>query len=410
MQTERHPQSSLFSAIVAGFILAATDLVRVDEYPSMHAKLTSIAANVLWFGSLIISLNSVLSAILVKQWLLEYVWEHDGASNLTPKLSFAVRHLRFQNLHGSNIPLYIEYLPLQMVVGVGTFFAGLLAFMWGLNVVVACIGSILIAISLSQFFATAFLPLDDPLSPYQSVQAWLFRRLNRKIRRNKQAPQGDGWVDETVREIKTKRDVAESNGLVWLHRELKLGLWKAKVVKQSLACSLSLQPVVRTRTAVALCADYMAPAFLDSTDDVRKTTEFLLRFCDTVGEKLFKSVFSVLLEDIQVLFGHSTPSSPTTSDELLNATKLILLFIQHPEWVRETRAEAWSTMLSLANSLHSIDLSDDQKMDLNKWILSGFLQQALLSPEEDGHRVSPWKLSEAQVQREFVLFTNHPNL
>ncbi|TEB31366.1 hypothetical protein FA13DRAFT_363332 [Coprinellus micaceus] len=107
--------SSLFSGIVAGFILAATDLVRVDEYPSMHAKLTSIAANVLWFGSLIISLNSVLSAILVKQWLLEYVWEHDGASNLSPKLSFAVRHLRFQNLHGSNIPLYIEYLPLQMV-------------------------------------------------------------------------------------------------------------------------------------------------------------------------------------------------------------------------------------------------------------------------------------------------------
>ncbi|KAF6764619.1 hypothetical protein DFP72DRAFT_868706 [Ephemerocybe angulata] len=382
--------ASLFSGIVSGFLLSATDFVRTDKYDSLHAKLSSIAVNVLWFASLIISLNSVLCAILVKQWLAEYAWEHDGHTVLSPRINFAVRHLRFERLHLSNMPTFIDYLPLQMIVGVGLFYAGLLAYMWYLNPIVAGIGTGLILASISIFFVTTYLPATDPLSPYQSIQAWIVRRAGEYIkaklpgkkrqalRKEEDRVVPDGWVDHALMEVTADLDAKyETAGLLWLQGSL--ATWQPDLVKQSFGAALSLPQAVRAQTLVALCLEYIPKAGLES-DDIRVMTDIAVRFGNTGKEKMFGPVYAALYGHLAILVESSyepTAARPPSSETLLDTTRVLLITLQHPEWIQEEKAGGWSLMFSLVKSVLFLEIPYERRRVLSKRIFSTFLAHAL---------------------------------
>ncbi|KAJ7682917.1 hypothetical protein B0H17DRAFT_1205523 [Mycena rosella] len=109
--------------------------------------------NAAFFSSLIISLNAVVMATLVKQWLAEYTWALESRSGSSQEI-LALRQVRFNGLNKWKLPQIIDYLPLQIIFAVFLFFAGVAYLAWTLDVVVGVIASVLVAASGMFFIIT----------------------------------------------------------------------------------------------------------------------------------------------------------------------------------------------------------------------------------------------------------------
>ncbi|KAJ7670349.1 hypothetical protein B0H17DRAFT_948818, partial [Mycena rosella] len=177
--------ASLFSAVVTAFVLdsysglrgaSSADnataiifqqlllqmkqdipMINTASSTSTAPPTSSICINALWFSSLVLSLNTVLGAILAKQWLSEY--EQVTCSTSTfPRQQVPLRQLKFDSLGRWRVPIIIAYLPVQLICALFLFFAGLVYFVWTLNTTVAIITSIWIGGSAFFFLATTLLP------------------------------------------------------------------------------------------------------------------------------------------------------------------------------------------------------------------------------------------------------------
>ncbi|KAJ7780204.1 hypothetical protein DFH07DRAFT_680714, partial [Mycena maculata] len=135
-------------------------------------KTAGVIINAAFFSSLIISLNAVVMATLVKQWLAEYTWALESRSGSSQEI-LALRQVRFNGLNKWKLPQIIDYLPLQIIFAVFLFFAGVAYLAWTLNVVVGVITSVLVGASGMFFITTSVFPTFYPESFSRSPQAWL---------------------------------------------------------------------------------------------------------------------------------------------------------------------------------------------------------------------------------------------
>ncbi|KAJ7286385.1 hypothetical protein C8J57DRAFT_1028369, partial [Mycena rebaudengoi] len=160
--------AALFCVVVAAFLSESY------EWPQDPAftKTAATTINALWFSSLIISLNAVVMATLVKQWLAEYTWALESRSGSSQEI-LALRQVRFDGLNKWKLPQIIDYLPLQIIFAVFLFFAGVAYLAWTVDIVVGVIAAILIGASGMFFIATSILPTFYPESFSRSPQAWL---------------------------------------------------------------------------------------------------------------------------------------------------------------------------------------------------------------------------------------------
>ncbi|PBK71083.1 hypothetical protein ARMSODRAFT_883898, partial [Armillaria solidipes] len=85
--------------------------------------------NSLWFVSLTLSLITALVAVLVKQWLHQYV---AIVSDSSARDRARIRHLRYAGLQTWQVPMIIGLLPVLLHVSLALFFAGLVVFMFSL--------------------------------------------------------------------------------------------------------------------------------------------------------------------------------------------------------------------------------------------------------------------------------------
>ncbi|KAF8888426.1 hypothetical protein CPB85DRAFT_1485403 [Mucidula mucida] len=85
----------------------------------VHASRTDAWVNVLWFTSLALSLTTALMAVLVKQWIHQYMAVPSG----TPCDRSRIRQFRFENIDAWHVPLIIGILPVLMHVALGVFFS-----------------------------------------------------------------------------------------------------------------------------------------------------------------------------------------------------------------------------------------------------------------------------------------------
>ncbi|KAJ7612915.1 hypothetical protein DFH06DRAFT_1015049, partial [Mycena polygramma] len=177
--------ASLFSAVVTAFVIQSypglsgassadtsaallrqlllqaqghSTVIDATASASSEATPSSVWINALWFSSLVLSLNTVLGAILAKQWLSEYELVACSTTAASPREQVALRQLTFESLGGWKIPTIIGYLPVQLICALFLFFAGLVYLVWTLNVTVAIVTSTLVAISAVSFLATTLLP------------------------------------------------------------------------------------------------------------------------------------------------------------------------------------------------------------------------------------------------------------
>ncbi|KAF9008551.1 hypothetical protein BDZ89DRAFT_996880, partial [Hymenopellis radicata] len=103
--------------------LPASSVVSSNITPTspVHPSRTDAWVSVLWFTSLALSLTTALMAVLMKQWIHQYMAVPSG----TPRDRSRIRQFRLESIEKWHVPLIIGLLPVLMHVALGVFFVGL---------------------------------------------------------------------------------------------------------------------------------------------------------------------------------------------------------------------------------------------------------------------------------------------
>ncbi|SJL12458.1 uncharacterized protein ARMOST_15885 [Armillaria ostoyae] len=128
----------------------------------------------LWFSSLMLSLTTALVAVLVKQWLYQYV---AVVSDSSARDRARIRHMRYAGLQTWQVPMIIGLLPVLLHVSLALFFAGLAIFLFSLNMKVAWLVSIIGAATYMAYIIALILPLIHPYCPYEVPLTFYVHRL-----------------------------------------------------------------------------------------------------------------------------------------------------------------------------------------------------------------------------------------
>ncbi|KAI0789819.1 hypothetical protein C8Q75DRAFT_154052 [Abortiporus biennis] len=126
---------------------------------SLSAKI-----NALWFLSLAFSLMTASLAMLVKQWLREYM-SHDSVS---PKAYVRVRHFRSQALGSFKVFEIAELLPMLLQLALALFFVGLALFLLELDGTIGWIVSSFLLLWGTTLVITTLGPSFSNQCPYKT--------------------------------------------------------------------------------------------------------------------------------------------------------------------------------------------------------------------------------------------------
>jgi hypothetical protein len=145
------------------------------EEPSSLA----IVVNSLWFGSIALSLFTALAAVLVKQWLRQYVALPLG----TPRDRACLRHFRYLGFQQWQVATIVGLLPIIIYISVGLFLGGLVVLLFPLQPVVAEVVAVISGVAAVFFILTSVLPAVVTSCPYRTPMSefvhWLYALAHR---------------------------------------------------------------------------------------------------------------------------------------------------------------------------------------------------------------------------------------
>lgn len=150
-------------AIYAGTI-NATSTPTTPSPAATGPSANDIRVNVLWFASLMISLIAASFAIVVKQWLREYL----SVQSPAPQARLRVRHLRYPQLSVWKVFEIAAILPLLLQLSLGLFFVGMCYFTSAIH---SSIGYTTLPLVIGWalcFLCSAALPFIFPRCPYRT--------------------------------------------------------------------------------------------------------------------------------------------------------------------------------------------------------------------------------------------------
>ncbi|KAL4254662.1 hypothetical protein ABKN59_004406 [Abortiporus biennis] len=140
-----------------------------------------VKINMLWFTSLVFSLVSASLAMLVKQWLREYV----TGDHSSPRIHARIRQFRYYGLAKWRVFEIMALLPLLLQVALILFLIGLISFLELVDSDVSKVVTIFISIWLAVYVVATILPTFSPECPYKSPQARVFYNVARVLRGEK---------------------------------------------------------------------------------------------------------------------------------------------------------------------------------------------------------------------------------
>ncbi|KAK0238837.1 hypothetical protein EDD85DRAFT_522103 [Armillaria nabsnona] len=186
--------AGLFSAVVTTFVAQTSQSLQVD-YGQVTATLLielidvqrsaangSLVNNVprsdltfrpstsdswvngLWFTSLSLSLSTALFAVLIKQWIHQYMSVQSG----TPRDRCRLHQFRYMGLQRWGVDLIIGLLPVLMSMSLALFLVGLVLFIIPLRVSIASVVGSVTFIAFAAYLITNFLPVLYPSCPYKT--------------------------------------------------------------------------------------------------------------------------------------------------------------------------------------------------------------------------------------------------
>ncbi|KAG8688481.1 hypothetical protein FRC11_005375, partial [Ceratobasidium sp. 423] len=180
--------AALFSAILTAFLMESKNQLQQDPADTAAALLLIIAQNQvdggsssssteqppfspthaalwingLWFASLGLSLAAALIAMLSKEWLTAYT-----ASRPRPAHTHALlRQARFDGLNNWWALHIIALLPTLLHLALLLFALGLVVYLWTLDVAVAAVTCVIVALTLIFYLTTTLLGALIPFCPF----------------------------------------------------------------------------------------------------------------------------------------------------------------------------------------------------------------------------------------------------
>jgi hypothetical protein len=145
--------------------------------PPFSPPTYAVWVNSLWFLSLVISITCALLATLLQQWARRYLKVTQTRSSLHKRAR--IRSFFAEGVKKSHLSMVVEALPTLIHVSVSLFFAGLVVFLWNVNltifkVVLSWIGICTLSMDASrsfQFFVHDS-PYYSPLTPLARPVVW----------------------------------------------------------------------------------------------------------------------------------------------------------------------------------------------------------------------------------------------
>ena len=155
----------------AGILPAVT----VIEPPTPLSQMRWV--NGLWFAALSCSLSTALISMLAKQWLQAYTSNISGS----PHHRARQRQSRYTQLQTWHVLALINTLPLLLHVALLLFFAGLIVFLWSVDLTITIATWIIVALAYAFYCASIWLPMIYPNCPYNHpISDHLRKRLLEK--------------------------------------------------------------------------------------------------------------------------------------------------------------------------------------------------------------------------------------
>lgn len=264
-----------------------------------NAPVLSVITNSLWIASLIMSLHTLLLAVMIKQWLVDYAWTTSSEDPTTPTL--ALRQMRREGIIKWWIPQIIEFLPIFLIFALVFFLVGLVTFFWPVNTPVAIVTTVFSSMPIICFVVTTALPSLYDSCMYRSGQAWVFYRFIGMLvqifpktcfRRRLRVP---SWADFDLQQPSTAEYLA--NGLLWIHRSSATS--DESLMRATYTSALSLDdPMVQVGLLVKLFSHdirtHMA-AVSSVNSEERWMSEYREAWLSRMGLQLTKQVYTALL-------------------------------------------------------------------------------------------------------------------
>ena len=148
-------------------------------FPAFSPLASNIRVNVFWFMSLAFSLVAALLAILVQQWVRNYmhVFQRYG----DPLKSSRLRQYLYEGCERWFMPKVAEFVPGFLHISLFLFFAGLGDSLLNINTKVALSTIVPIGTSGLLYIFMTFAPILYPQSPYQNSFSGIFWYLFQKL-------------------------------------------------------------------------------------------------------------------------------------------------------------------------------------------------------------------------------------
>ncbi|KAK0227442.1 hypothetical protein EDD85DRAFT_150866 [Armillaria nabsnona] len=136
-------------------------------------NVSDVWINSLWFVSLTLSLITALVAVLVKQWMHQYV---ATVSDSSARNRARIRQSRYIGLETWQVPMIVGFLPVLLHASLALFLIGLIIFLFSLDMKVAWLVAVMGVVTLFGYIFTVVLPLIHPQCPYKTpLTFYLYR-------------------------------------------------------------------------------------------------------------------------------------------------------------------------------------------------------------------------------------------
>jgi len=155
--------SQQISFIAPQFAIPATP---PPPFPTFKPSVSDVRVNAFWFMALAFSLSAALLAILVQQWVRDYMYVFQRYSD--PLKSARIRQYLHQGAEGWHMPVVAESVPCLLHISLFLFFVGLGDFVLDINTTVGLSTIVPIGTIGLLYIFTTFAPLLYPQSPYQN--------------------------------------------------------------------------------------------------------------------------------------------------------------------------------------------------------------------------------------------------
>ncbi|KAJ7659577.1 hypothetical protein DFH06DRAFT_1297191 [Mycena polygramma] len=217
----------------------------ISAAPTFTPSSTSLVCNALWFISLGLSLTCALIATLLEQWARDFIHRADMRS--APLIRARIYSYLYYGMKRFNMHVVVDVIPLLLHASLLLFFAGLVAFLIPVNIIMAAITAILLFLVAMAYSILTFLPLLYTDCPYRTPLSGAFWRFFQHLRviwthhlspANEAMSETDPPHDETMMEVIVRTAMEDSPAR--RKRDYHALVWTVK----SLADETELEPFV----------------------------------------------------------------------------------------------------------------------------------------------------------------------